>query len=96
MSRTSLTLEGFELMPLKLTTLPSSMLEGTPKIHFLGLSFHLYLLRTLKVPLRLLIRVLASLVFTTNIVDISFDQVIPYLIMKILLDGTLVCSSDIF
>jgi hypothetical protein len=53
-------------MPSRLTTLPSSRPEGTPKTHFLGLSFHLYLLSALKVRSKLSIRVLASLVFTTT------------------------------
>ena len=64
-SSTALTFDGFGRIPLRLTILPSSMPEGTPKMHFLGLSFHLYLFSALKVQSRLSIRVLTSLVLTT-------------------------------
>ena len=54
--------EGFGHIPSRLTTLPSSIPEGTPKMHFLGLSFHLYLFSALNVRPKLSIRVLASLI----------------------------------
>jgi len=34
--------------------------------------------------------------FHDNVIDVSFDQVIPYLAVKTLLDGTLICGSGIF
>jgi len=67
-SSTALTFEGFDRMPSRLTMLPSSMPEGTPKMHFLGLSLHLYFFSTLEVRSKLSIRVLASLVLTMLIV----------------------------
>jgi len=66
MSSTAFIFDGFGRMTLQLMTLPSNSPEGTPKIHFLGLSFHLYLFSALKVRSRLLIRVSAFLVLTTT------------------------------
>jgi hypothetical protein len=49
MSRTAFTFVGLGRMPSWLTTLPNNIPDGTPKIHFFGLSFHWYLLRAVKV-----------------------------------------------
>jgi hypothetical protein len=56
-SKTAFTFVGLGRMPSWLTTLPSNILDGTSKIHFFGLSFHWYLLSTVKVRWRLSIRV---------------------------------------
>ena len=53
-------------MPSRLTTLPSSWPEGTPKMHLVGLSFHWYLLRAVKTRFKLSIRDEASFVLTTT------------------------------
>jgi hypothetical protein len=48
-SRIAFTFVGLGRMPSWLTTLPSKIPDGTPKMHFFGLSFHWYLLRAVKV-----------------------------------------------
>jgi hypothetical protein len=52
-SRTGFTFDGLGRMLSWLMTFPSKIPDGTPKIHFFGLSFHWYLLRVVKVRWRL-------------------------------------------
>ena len=69
------------------------MPDGTPKMHFEGFNFHLYLFRLVNVSSRSAMRLSAEIVggfgFDDQIVDVSFD-VAAYLLIEAHLDGPLV------
>jgi len=83
-------------MPSWLMTLLSSMPEGTPKIHFIGVKFPLISIEGSEGSVKVVDQSAGVCGFYDNLVDVSFDQVILYLIVKALLDGTLICGPDIF
>jgi hypothetical protein len=82
-------------MPLRLTTLPSNISDGTPKIHFLGLSFHLVLVKSHENLLEIIDQGMGLPGFYNHIINVGFDMVILYLVSKTVLDGTLVCSPRV-
>ena len=63
------------------------MPDGTPKMHFEGFNFHLYLFRLANVSSRSTIR-LCGLELDDHIIDVSFD-VVAYLLIEAHLDGPL-------
>ena len=83
-------------MPSRLTTLPSSIPEGTQKTLFFGVEFPLISIEGLDGSVEVVDQSAGVSSFHDNIVDASLDQVIPYFIVKALLDGTLVCGPSVF